>query len=297
MQETDWFILAVLAAVFNGIQKFCYKATADEKKNSIAVLFTQSALTSILAGMMVITSKSRSNSPGELTASLGWLAAFGIIGAVGFVTVAAARLSALKAVPASIVFTIFRSNIILVLVICHLLPEPFEETISKTQYFGIFFILVSVWLLTMRMEDGVDRVRWRKGIFLSLVAVFISPVLYVSQKYAVASCNIDTHLLILAINLGVMAICAAIITGQHRWTEIKGCLLHGASIGLTAYIGFALFLEAIRLGSLPLVASINSTSFLIVIILFHFCYHEKLTWLQISSIILTVVGMVLIKLF
>ena len=289
MFEFDWFFYAILAALANGLQGFLNKTAIEKRNDPYLVTFFSASVSYILAGIMLFVEKPK-------IGDLRWLMILGTIGGVGFYFVMISRLRALKYLPSSTVFTLFRSNILPILALILILYALFLESISLTKLLGVLLIVIAIFILSKGGEEKTSRANFQLGLGLILLAALISAILYISQKIAVDILSINIHSFIFVINLEV-AIISMIILGYKREVPNKmSSLKNGALIGVYSYFSFLFFLMAIKRGNLSLIVPVNSSSFIIPILLSVYFYKEKLTSKKILAALLTLVGLLIIRL-
>ena len=200
MFEFDWFFFAALAALANGLQGFLNKTAIEQRNDPYLVTFSGACVSYILAGIVLFVEKPR-------IGDLRWLMILGTMGGVGFIFVMISRLRALRYLPSSIVFTVFRSNIVIILVLYFLLPVLFPERVSSQKILGVLLILIAVLTLSREREKKTNRPDFQLGLSLILLAAFISAFLYVSQKIAV-------HILSININSALTS-SYRLVSGRH----------------------------------------------------------------------------------
>jgi drug/metabolite transporter (DMT)-like permease len=288
MFEIDWFFFAILAALINGLQGFLYKTAAHQKNDLYLVTFSSASISYILAGIMLLI---RNPKIGDLK----YLFILGTICGVGFIFIMVSRMIALKYLSPSMVFTIFRSNIIIILSLCFILPHLVFEKIPLKTLPGALLIIIAIWILIQGEEKKRSSNHFLKGLGLILMATFISAFLYISQKIAVDIKNIDINSFIFVISLEVAIISMAIIWFKGKMPNKTSSLKNGALIGFYSYFSFMFFLHAVTKGNLSLIVAINSTSFIIPIILSAYFYKEKLTLKKILAVLLTIIGILIIR--
>lgn len=291
MFEFGWFLLALLAALSNGIQGFLTKAASENNSDPVVVSFAGATVSYILAGIFLLNSSARFGD--HLLLLL-----LSTIGAVGFILIMICRLAALKVLPASIVLPLFRSNMLFVLAFSLLLPEAItgDRDLSIQGIAGVLCLFGTVFVIALERKE--NRAAWAtRGIFLTITAALVSALLYLSQQIAVTGGGISPNALIFVVNLEVAIICLVIILARKREHVIVGrrSLRNGALIGAFGYVAFLSFLEAIRIGSLALSVAVNSVSLVISVMLAVIFYRERVTWVRITAVLLSVAGLVLIK--
>jgi drug/metabolite transporter (DMT)-like permease len=288
MFEFDWFFYAILAALANGLQGFFYKIAVEQENDPYLVAFSGASVSYILAGTVLCVGHPK-------IGDLRWLVILGTIGGVGFIFVMISRMSALKYLPSSIVFTVFRSNTVIVFALYFILPVLFPERISSKSLIGVLLIIIAVLTLSQEHEKKRNRPNFQLGLGLIVLAAFISAFLYLSQKIAIHILSIDINSFIFVINLEIAIICMAVLGLKKEVPNIMGSLKNGAFIGVYSYASFLFFLHAIKRGNLSLVVAVDSTSFLIPILLSVHFYKEKLTSTKIMAALFTLGGLLLIR--
>jgi len=171
-----------------------------------------------------------------------------------------------------------------------------SEQITIVQGIGIVVILSTVFLYTRK---GGAYPLHRKVILLSLGIVFVSTVSKYIQKLGADHDTLSHFMIWQYIGAALFGILIAFIFENDKWKEVvdikkywKGSLL----IGLFSALGGWMILKALSLGPLAMVYAIHPAYTFIAGIFGYLLFKEKLTKTKIILALLSVLGVVLIKL-
>lgn len=144
-------------------------------------------------------------------------------------------------------------------------------------------------------KENVDKKFWL-GIILIIIALVFSATSTIIQKYA--SVLLDKFWYIaVSYFYNIFFSLGLVKRFESNWQKStkNESLIIGFFIGIFNFIGFYMILNAFEIGSLSLVASINSLSFVIWIVLSILVYKEKITKRSIIAIILSVIVVILLR--
>jgi uncharacterized membrane protein len=284
----NWLIYSLTATLFYGLLNFLYKVAAEKKYINQAVILI-SATTVVFAAFTTILISGRDFS--GIYSAAPYALANGTLFAFG----ALSKFKALKLAPASVVFPVNKSNILFVIIIGILF---FDESPSLYQWLGIgSSVLVLILISSEQINLSSDITI--KGIYFALIAAVCTSLSMTAGK--MASIRVDrTIYIMLSYSIVVLV---SYLTFRKRTTDDEkqdafkkpGIFLIGGSIGILNYFGYRLVLSAFASGSMSLVQPILALSILIPIFLSALIYREKLTYLRIISIGLTLASILLIK--
>lgn len=288
MPEFDWFFYACLASLLNGLQGFQSKTAAEQHNDPYLFTFASSSVSYLIAGAFLFQEIPRFG-------QWGYFLILTLIGALGFILVGVGKLNALLILPAGTVFTVFRSNVLFVLVILVAFPGLFTVGISPLQMGGVLLVLLGVLILNPVQYWRRSEGKVLKGFGLVLLTAVISSLLYVSQKIAMEDLEISENLFIFSVNLAATCFCLFIIVVRGLPSDVSPSLRNGALSGVYGYIAFWCFLRAVKEGYVALAVPVNSASFVIPIMLSALVYREKITKRMVLAVVFTFAGLVLIK--
>jgi len=284
----NWLLYSLSATLFYGIMNFLYKIAAERRYMTPAVVLMAS-LTVVLCA--AITFLIEGTSPDKLISALPYALANGTLFAFG----ALSKIKALKLAPASVVFPVNKSNVFFVILIGLFF---FGDSPSPHQWLGISSSIVVLILLSSEQISLAENTT-KKGLAFALLAALCTSFSLTAGK--LASTRVDrTSYIFLSYSIVVLV---SLATYRKRTTHDEkkrafksaGVLYTGGLIGLLNYFGYRLVLSAYATGSLSLVQPVMALSILIPIGLSSIVYREKLTFIRVISIGLTLASILLIK--
>lgn len=284
----DWLIYSLFATFFYGIMNFIYKVAAEQKLVNSAVILTSAATVVMCSGITLVIT-------GTGIRTLIPAVPFALANGSLFALAALSKFAALKLAPASVVFPVNKSNVLFVILIGLIF---FRESPTGYQWLGIAFSL-AVLLLISSEQIKLSGANVLSGVGLALVAAFCTSLSMTAGK--LASTRVDKNSYILLSYSIVVIVSLLTFIKRTPLSEKKSAFkgykvfLTGGFIGLLNYFGYKLVLSAFAAGSMSLVQPVLAMSILIPISLSIIIYREKLTFLRIIAIGLTLASILLIK--
>lgn len=285
---TDWYIFAIIALLFLGIQRFLYKVSAERQCNAAWTSFSFMGTVAVLSSVLFLARN-------ETVTNLYFLLFISLVNSASFLTGTITTIEALKRVPTSVAYPIIRLNTAIVVIFAIIY---FKDRLSIYQVLGII-LAVGVILVLVRYDHDGPRMR-DKNVRLGFVLVFFSffcgAIAAISAKFAAMHAN----------NLGFIAVSYIFSTffslglrkrlrTQQERTNHKDAFIIGCFMGLANFIGFYAFLKALSTGPLSIIVAITGTYFVIAIVLSALIYREKLSLLRIVGIFLTIIAITLMR--
>lgn len=218
-----------------------------------------------------------------------------LLNAITFLITTIARIEALKHIAVSISYPIIRISTTIVAIFSIIY---FKDKLSIYQGIGIILSIIVIFLLARqeKRENNPTDKNFRLGIILSFIALLSSAATTIVSKFA-------------AITVGKLGYIAFSYTynilfslglknrlqSERENLNNADALLIGFFIGLFNFAGFYTLLKAFSTGPLSIIASINSLSFIIPILLAILIYKEKLTPKRLTGICLALLATLLLK--
>jgi len=284
----SWYIFAILALLFIGMQRFLYKVSAERNCNTAWTTFYFMATVTILSTTLFILQ-------GAPVYNHNFLFLIAIVNSTTFLATTISQIEALKRLPASTVYPLIRLSLVLVVIFSLIF---FEDTLSEFQLLGILFAIIAIAILTRQFSSDKNPGKNIKyaPIFV-FIAVLSSSISTISSKFAALYTN---KMAFIALSYAASTIFSfglrnklhnEKIHSNHKEAFVIGCI-----IGFINFAGFYLYLKALSEGPLSIVASIVGMHFVISVILSSLIYREKLSPLQKIGISLTIFSIILLRL-
>lgn len=283
-----WLLYSLSATLFYGILNFLYKVSAEYKLPTQAVVFI-SACTVVISAAVTIAAGS--NNLEFFMQALPYAAVNGTLFAFG----ALAKFKALKLAPASIVFPVNKFNVLFVIVIGLVF---FKEVPSFRQWAGVVMAILVLVLISFEQIKGTHITKLH-GIGFALLAALCTSFSMTAGKLASIRTDRLTYILIsytfvTILSFGLYKTRVSHENGEKTFTNPRLYLL-GGGIGILNFAGYNLVLKAFASGSMALVQPVFALSILIPIFLSAIIYREKLTFIRVISIGLSLASILLIK--
>lgn len=280
----DWFLFAIMASVFFGLQSFLYKHSVEKGADKYLVTLIFMITVEILA-LITFIFKGLSVSNLIITLSLG------IIFATFFFLKTIGQLKALEFLPTNKVFPIVTTSVLIAVFYGVVF---FKDSLKITQYLGIGVILFSIYLIRQHSKKSKRYHLEKRGFIFVALAILAGGALTITNKYAGILTNLSffimiTYLFSVFISFGFYK------TKKHTKSDTKQAVKNGILIGLVNFLGFYSILSAMKTGPLSLVASINTTFPLISILLAKKVHKEELSLKQIALAISVILGVILLR--
>ena len=284
----NWYTYSILALVLLGSQRFLYKVSAEKNCSTGLTTLTFMTTVTILSVIVFFTL-------GEPLGNIKMLVAIGSWNSIAFVIATISHIESLKHIPASVVYTLIRLNIVIVVIFSIIY---FNDKISLFQIAGILLSLAVVMVLRQSAseEEGSSR-NLRRGFILAFISLFAGAMAVISSKFAALHTN---SVAFIAYSYGLGMILSLGV--KKRMGQEKGggnpseAFIIGIAMGLLNLGGYYAFLKALAAGPLAVIGSIMGMHFVIAIILSAFIFKEKITSKRALGIMMTVVSVILLRL-
>lgn len=283
-----WFVMALLALLFLGLQRFLYKVAAERDVSTALTTLTFMSGVALVSWLFYLASPQVLAPTPEL---LGW----GIINGLSFLGSAVFSIEALKLLPASTVYTSTRLSTVLAAVFSLLY---FRDPLSLRQAGGIVLAL-AVMLLNARRRGSAGQpvdARVRRGLLLALLALLAGTVATISSKFA--AMGVDKFGF-MAVSYSVSAAGSLLLRrrelGAVRQASWRPALLLGLAMAALNLVGFYALLAALAVGPLAIIAPLTGLHFVVAILLSLVVFHERLAPRELAGVVFAVLAMLLMK--
>lgn len=169
-----------------------------------------------------------------------------------------------------------------------------EEKIPEDHFYGI--LLISFGLISLVFERGIPKIDILNALGVA-VAVgtligFYSVIDGVGSRLAPNWLSFAAWLYV--IDAVAFILVVRLIRGPKIWSMLTNNYRIGILSGLIATVSYGVFLWALSVGEIGVVAALRETSILFVVILGSLFLKEKINVVRISAIFLLIPGLVLI---
>ncbi|MCF8030795.1 MAG: DMT family transporter [Desulfohalobiaceae bacterium] len=286
----SWYLFALLAFFLIGTQRFLYKVAASSGLSPSRTTFSFMLTVALLSGLLY------SLQPAPL-ASPGWFLLLAVVNSASFVSATLAHIRALRHISAAVVFPVIRLNIVLVLLFSTLV---LSESLSPWQWMGVGLSVLAFVLFSGPREEVSDAVRSARGKAWAQVglATFAGAAASISSKLAAETGNLLAFIALsyaLSTGFSWLAHIVAPAEGEEAAQRQAAATWLGIGIGVLNLAGFYCFLQALSLGPLAVVASINGMHFVVAVVLSVLLYRERPGKTVIAGIGVTVAALILLK--
>ena len=287
MLET-YIIYAILSAIFAGLFSFVWKISAEKNHSSFIAIWYAFLSSAFFSGIFLILENWNFQPLWLLFLLALWN---GTLYMVSLVT----RNSALKHIDSSIYFPIYK--VLAWMIVTFMWFFIFKENLSHWELLWIIIWMFIPLILITKKENSVQK-NLKQGVILAIIwAIFgaitisfgkilvinnLSPIAYVAIGWIIGG--------VLSLKLGQEKFKNVIKISHNR---IKRYALIG---GLFLFLSMYTFINALK-GNIAIAYTINSFSILIPIILSVIFYQEKLDIKKTIVILLSIVSIVLFKVF
>jgi len=290
-----WFLFSLAALLLLGGQRFLYKVAAVKNCPTFLTTFCFMVTVAVLSSGLLILRPP--NIP-----SIGFLVLISLANSLTFVCATLAHIQALKHMPATVAYPMIRMNIVLVVLFAVVF---LQERLAPLQTAGILLSLVFLAMIAGALSAISSKYAAENTDLLTFIALsYIFSTLFTLAPKLVA---VAKHLMQARNPDQVQAVAQKEIqseipaeTREETWektqdkTQRRQAVIIGLAMGLLNLAGFYLFLKALALGPLAIVASVNGMHFLVAVILSVVIFREKLTPSRLLGLVLAILAIVLL---
>ena len=270
-----------------GTQSFLYKVSAERNCNTAWTTFSFMATVALLSSVVFFL---RSESVPNITFTFF----VGILNSSAFLVATMTHIEALKRLPSSIVYSIVRLNVVVVVLFSIVY---FKDRPTYYQIAGIMLAVIVILILTRQPEaEEPSAGQTKGGLILVFVSLFCGSIASISSKFAAMHANPLTFMAISYLFSTLFSIgLRNKLQTEPAQANYKEALAIGLSMGLINFAGYYTFLKALSIGPLSIVIAIIGLHFVIAILLSVMIYKEKLTPPIIAGISLTILSVILLR--
>ena len=283
----NWYTLAIIALILMGTQSFLYKVSAERNCNTAWTTFSFMATVALLSSVVFFL---RSESVPNITFTFF----VGILNSSAFLVATMTHIEALKRLPSSIVYSIVRLNVVVVVLFSIVY---FKDRPTYYQIAGIMLAVIVILILTRQPEaEEPSAGQTKGGLILVFVSLFCGSIASISSKFAAMHANPLTFMAISYLFSTLFSIgLRNKLQTEPAQANYKEALAIGLSMGLINFAGYYTFLKALSIGPLSIVIANIGLHFVIAILLSVMIYKEKLTPPIIAGISLTILSVILLR--
>jgi len=224
----------------------------------------------------------------------GFLILISLANSLTFTSATLCHIQALKYIPAPVAYPLIRMNIVLVVLFAVVF---LQESLAPHQVLGLLFSLATVWILGRdRSSDFLAGLRTR-GLWLVFLAMLAGGLSAISSKYAADHTDIWAFIALSYIfsTLFTLALTPRMFAPAQDSATGKLALGIGLLMGLLNLGGFYLFLRALALGPLSIVAVVNGMHFLVPVILSAIFFKERFNPSRLLGLLLALAALWLLN--
>ncbi len=269
------FILAFGAMLCFGIQNFLYAVAGRKNLHSSSIALIQ-MLTVATISLFIVSLKGFVFSPA--------LFFFAFFNSFTFVVMVISRIEALKYLPGSIVFTVSRASVVVVALVGIVF---LGEKIYMINILGIAAGFISLVIFTFRFEEAKN---WNKGLLILFISLISGVLTILVQKFAISRIEIFSYIFVSYI---FHSIFSSLLSKKEEILK-KESVKIGIPIGISNFLGFLLFLEALKFGKIAIVAPVYGMYFAFASLLSFVFLKEKITKRKVIGILWMCISLVLL---
>ncbi len=283
----DWFGLALLSALAFGIQGFLFKQSSQKGCNKFTVTLVFMLTVELLSVIVFL-------STGSKIVYLLPTLVLGFLFAAFFYIKTILDLKALDYLPTSKVFPITSSSAVLVVFYAVFF---FNERLNLTEILGICAVITAIMFIHSDSRKHVDYSSAKIGLLIATLAILPGAAMKIVNKYAAVSADtiaftVITYLFLVIISASGYKLNTR--TPQSAATASSSVII-GLLIGIVNFAGFYTHLFALKSGPLSIISTIHASYLVISVLLARLFCGEQLTKKQFALVILSVIGMILLR--
>ncbi|MFW6177822.1 MAG: EamA family transporter, partial [Desulfohalobiaceae bacterium] len=196
-------------------------------------------------------------------------------------------------VPASVAYPLIRMNIVLVVLFGVLF---LQESLSWSQVLGLVFSLAAVWALSLDRSTDFRSGMQAKGLTLVGLALIAGGLSAISSKYAAVHTDIWAFIALSYI----LSTLLTLILAPNMFSGVKAGkgsldLGIGLAMGILNLAGFYMFLRALAMGPLSIVAVVNGMHFLVPVVLAAIWFKERLGLTRLLGLLMALAALYFLR--
>ncbi|MFP4213917.1 MAG: EamA family transporter [Desulfohalobiaceae bacterium] len=282
----SWYLFSLLALLLIGSQRFLYKVAAARDCSTFRTTFAFMATVALLAAAAFAWLRPE-------VPSWGFLAFISLLNSLTFASATLCHIQALKYVPASVAYPLIRMNIVLVVLFGVLF---LQESLSWSQVLGLVFSLAAVWALSLDRSTDFRSGMQAKGLTLVGLALIAGGLSAISSKYAAVHTDIWAFIALSYI----LSTLLTLILAPNMFSGVKAGkgsldLGIGLAMGILNLAGFYMFLRALAMGPLSIVAVVNGMHFLVPVVLAAIWFKERLGLTRLLGLLMALAALYFLR--
>jgi drug/metabolite transporter (DMT)-like permease len=282
-----WYAYSLSALLLLGSQRFLYKVAAAYSCSTFRTTFVFMVTVAVLASAITFSRWPQINAP-------GFLLFISLANSLTFASATLCHIQALKFIPAPVAYPLIRMNIVLVVLFAVVF---LQESLAPHQILGLLFSLATVWILGRDRSSDFQAGPRARGLGLVFLAMLAGGLSAISSKYAADATDIWAFIALSYIfsTLLTLALAPRMFAPAQVSDSGKLDLVIGLLMGLLNLGGFYLFLKALALGPLSIVAVVNGMHFLVPVLLAAIVFKERLNASRLLGLLLALAALWLLK--
>ncbi len=282
-----WYVYSLSALLLLGSQRFLYKVAAANNCSTFRTTFVFMATVAVLASGITLYRWPEISNP-------KFLVGISLINSLTFASATLCHIQALKYVPAAVAYPLIRMNIVLVVLFAVFF---LQENLAPQQILGLLFSLATVWILGRDRNADFESGLRARGLVLVFLAMLAGGLSAVSSKYAADHTDIWAFIALSYIisTLFTLTLAPRMFAPARESGPGKLALGIGLLMGLLNLAGFYLFLKALALGPLSIVAVVNGMHFLVPVLLAAVVFKERLDASRLLGLLLALAALWLLR--
>jgi drug/metabolite transporter (DMT)-like permease len=286
-----WYLYSLLALLLLGSQRFLYKVAAAKNCGTFLTTFCFMITVALLStGLLLLFPPT--------VPSLSFLTLISLANSLTFVSATLAHIQALKHMPATVAYPLIRMNVVLVVIFA---VAFLQERLAPLQILGVTLSLATIWVLARDSAPDSDARTKTRGLILVFLAMLAGALSAISSKYAAQHTDMLAFIALSYVfcTLFTLFLAPRMFAPTQNQDQIESprrlAVGIGLAMGVLNLVGFYLFLKALALGPLAIVASINGMHFLVAVVLSMVFFHERLNLNRLLGLVLAIIAMVLLR--
>jgi len=282
-----WYVYSLSALLLLGSQRFLYKVAAAGNCSTFRTTFVFMATVAVLASTVTLSRWPEIDAP-------GFLVFISLANSLTFTSATLCHIQALKYVPAAVAYPLIRMNIVLVVLFAVFF---LQESLAPQQVLGLLFSLATVWILGRDRNTDFQAGLRARGLLLVFLAMLAGGLSAISCKYAADHTDIWAFIALSYIfsTLFTLALAPKMFAADREPGPRRLDLGIGLLMGLLNLSGFYLFLKALALGPLSIVAVVNGMHFLVPVLLAAIVFKERLDSSRLLALVLALAALWLLR--
>jgi len=282
-----WYVYSLSALLLLGSQRFLYKVAAAHNCSTFRTTFVFMVTVAVLASAIAFSRWPQIHTP-------GFLVFISLANSLTFASATLCHIQALKYIPAPVAYPLIRMNIVLVVLFAVFF---LQESLAPHQILGLLFSLATVWILGRDRSSDFQAGLRARGLGLVFLAMLAGGISAISSKYAADNTDIWAFIALSYIFSTLLTLALAPRMFAHAQESGPGKLSVGIGLlmGLLNLGGFYLFLKALALGPLSIVAVVNGMHFLVPVILAAIVFKERLNSSRLLGLLLALAALWLLR--